>query len=120
MKHRQFRMLGWIWNCDWEETGIFVIHVAQFRAVPMRIGCETETLPMKEILRHGQGYARTLGRKCSVRHDVVLKWFHISHARILATAAAVRETMLNEKSGPSLDIRSTSPERIRVHPETTA
>jgi hypothetical protein len=48
MKHRQFRMPGWIWNCEWEETGIFVIHVAQFDALPMRVGCETETLPVKE------------------------------------------------------------------------
>ena len=48
MKHRQFRMPGWIWNCDWEEAGVFVIHVAQFDAVPMRVGCETETLPVKE------------------------------------------------------------------------
>ena len=55
VKHRQFRMPGRIWNCDREEAGIFVIHVAQFDAVPMRIGSETETLPMKEILRYGQG-----------------------------------------------------------------
>jgi hypothetical protein len=28
MKHREFRMPGWIWNCNGEEAGIFVIHVA--------------------------------------------------------------------------------------------
>ena len=51
MKHRQFRMPGRILDFDWEEARIFVIYVPQVGAVPMRISCETETLPMKEILR---------------------------------------------------------------------
>ncbi len=36
-----------------------------------------------------------------------------------AAAAAARVSMLKLKAGPSSDIRSTSPDRIRVRPETT-
>ncbi len=49
---------------------------------------------MKEILGYGQGYAWTLGRKCSVGHDVALKWFYISDAGILTAAAAVGSTLI--------------------------
>ena len=36
---------------------------------------------MEKVVRYGKGYARTLRRKCGIRHDIALKRFYISDPR---------------------------------------
>ena len=51
VEHGQFRVPGGIRNGDRKEAGIFVIHVAQFDAVPRSKGGKPQALPVEEILR---------------------------------------------------------------------
>src|ERR1039458_2718373 len=74
---------------DGKKARVLVVDGAQIDAVPMSVGCEPETLPVEEVLRHCQGYPWTQRRKCGVGHDVVLQWFHIGNAGILTATAAI-------------------------------
>ena len=89
VEHTEFQFPGGVRDCDREQARIFVIHVAQFNAVPMSVGCQAETLPVEEVLRQGQSDPWPLGRKCGVGHDVALERFYERHTGILTAAAAI-------------------------------
>ena len=90
VKNGHFRLSGWIWNDDGEETGVFVIHVAKFDALVRSKSGKPQTLPVEEVRRQGQGDPWSLGRKCGVRHDVALERFYERDTRIFAAPAAIR------------------------------
>src|SRR5664280_2114433 len=83
-----------IWNGDWEEAGIFVVHMDEIDIIIWIKGRETQTLPVKQILRYCQSDPRAYRRKRRVSHHVALEPFHKRNARIFAAAAAVRSPLV--------------------------
>src|ERR1035438_6292198 len=51
MEHTQFQFSGRVRYRDGKEARILIVHVRQFDAVPMSIRCESQSLPVEEILR---------------------------------------------------------------------
>src|ERR1039457_4413264 len=68
VKHRQFRLPEWIGNDDWEQAGIFVIHVVEFDTLIRAKLRQPQTPPMEEVCRYCQGDPWASGRKCRVGH----------------------------------------------------
>ena len=58
MEDGQLHFPGVIGNGDGEEAGILVVHVDEIDAVIRLKGREPQTLPVKQILRYGQGDPR--------------------------------------------------------------
>jgi hypothetical protein len=80
---------GRIGDGNREEAGIFVVHVAKLEAVIRREGRNSQTLPVKEVLRYRQSDPWPLGRKRRVGHHIALERLHERDTRILAATAAV-------------------------------
>jgi hypothetical protein len=47
-------MPGWIRNGDWEQAGVFVVHVVKFNALIRSKVCQPKTPPMEEVVRYCQ------------------------------------------------------------------
>lgn len=86
VEHAQFHMPGGVRYCNGKQACVFVVYTAQFHAVPMGIGCEPETVPVKEVVRLGQCDPWSPIRKRGVRHDVALEWLHVCDAWIFTPA----------------------------------
>src|SRR5664280_2749292 len=83
-----------IWNGDREEAGIFVVHMDEIDIIIRIKGSETQTLPVKQILRCCQSDPWAYWRKRRISHHVALEPFHKCNARIFAAAAAVRSPLI--------------------------
>jgi hypothetical protein len=53
VEHGQLRWPVWIRNGHGEETGVFVIHIVELDAPIRTKGCQSQTLPVEEVLRYG-------------------------------------------------------------------
>jgi len=61
---------GMVGDGDWEEAGVLSIHMNKIDTLIRLKGRKPHPLPVKQILRHGEGDPWSIGRKRCVSHQV--------------------------------------------------
>ena len=76
-----------------EDAGVFVVHAIELYPVIETKARESQAPPLEQILRYGQRYTWTLGRKRRVGHHVEVERFDKLDAGILAATCTIRQPL---------------------------
>jgi hypothetical protein len=88
------RLPGRIGYGNGEDAGVLVVHAIELYPVIGTKAGESQAPPLEQILRYGQSYAWTLGRKRRVRHHVEVERFDKRDAGILAATCTIRQPLV--------------------------